>query len=163
LATWDYNGAENKRSHEYEITDIMNRTYDITLTRSLVHKDIEYSRQQARETIKSYLDQYLPEQFHECILGLDKVRKIGWNIIDISQSDTVDDKRMRLAGASLVNQCISLKSELLANVDVINESMTFVQQNLSSRNNNKELKTILNYTAEPPNNDDDNDNNDVIV
>jgi hypothetical protein len=125
---------------EYEITDIMNRTYDMQLKRSLVHKDIDICRQQARETIKRYLDQ----------LGLDKVRKIGWNIIDISQSDTVDDKRMRLAGASLVNQCISLKSELLANVDVINEGMSFVQQSL----NIKKSKIIL------PSN---NHNDDVIV
>jgi P4 family phage/plasmid primase-like protien len=96
-----------------EIADTMH------LTRATVDKDIRLFQAQARETVKKYLDQYLPEQFQECILGLDKVRKIGWQIIHSSQSDSLDDKRMRLAGAELVNDCISRKAELLGNVEVI--------------------------------------------
>jgi len=82
------------------------------LTRSLVHKDLEYYKRHCRDIIKGYLDKYLPQQFADCLDNIDMVKKVGWEVVHTSRGDSIEDKKMRIAGASLVNQCISIKSDL---------------------------------------------------
>jgi hypothetical protein len=117
-----------------------------------IHKDIQFCREQAKAIMKKYLDQYLPEEFHKCLLGVDNVLKLAWSIIDSSQQNTREDKQARLAAAQLVNQCISLKSELLSNVDVIQGAMNFIDKNSRNQKEQQQHQHI-----QP------NDNNNIIV
>ena len=43
-----------------------------------VNRDIQYLRQQARENIKKYIHERLPEEYEKCLVGLNAITKEAW-------------------------------------------------------------------------------------
>ena len=55
---------------------------------NLLCGDIAYLRQQAKENIKRYIDDLLPEEYEKCMIGLTAILKESWNT-----SEQTEDKR----------------------------------------------------------------------
>jgi hypothetical protein len=91
--------------------------------KSIVCRDIAYLRQQAKENIKRYIDERLPEEYEKCMVGLNAITKEAWNT-----SQQTEDKREKLQALSLAKECYSIKMNLLTNATVVDDAIRFVSQ-----------------------------------
>jgi hypothetical protein len=106
-----------------------------------VNRDIQYLRQQAKDNIRKYIDERLPEEYEKCLVGVTSILKEAWNT-----ATTTEDKREKIQALSLAKDCYSMKLDLLTNATVVDDAIRFVSQrskeNLksSSGNNNEDDK-----------------------
>jgi len=70
--------------------------------------EISILRQQAKENIRKYIDERLPEEYEKCLVGLNAITKEAW---DTSQQ--TEDKREKIQALSLAKECYSMKLDLL--------------------------------------------------
>src|ERR687886_1013596 len=102
----------------------------LRISQPTINRDITYLRQQAKENIKRYIDERLPEEYEKCLVGLTAITKEAWN----TAADT-EDKREKLQALSLAKECYSMKLDLLTNATVVDDAIRFVYQ--KSKDNEK--------------------------
>jgi hypothetical protein len=114
---------------------------------SIISRDVYFLRQQAKENIRRYLDETLPEEYEKCLVGLTAITKEAWNT-----AANTEDKREKIQAFSLTKECYSTKLDLLTNATVFDDAIRFVsgkskdKENLKSSTNddsdhdNKESK-----------------------
>ena len=120
----------------------ISRTLQISL--GTVNKDLSYLRQLAQENLKIHIQQKLPEEYQNCMVGINQVLKICWEIVnksrnvnnDNSQIVTMTDNKTVLQALALINDCNKYKMDLTTNGIVITDAIKFVQAN-------KEKLTIM--------------------
>jgi hypothetical protein len=105
-----------------------------------VNIDISYLRSQAKDNIKRYIDERLPEEYEKCLVGLTSILKEAW-----TTSQQAQDKREKMQALSLAKECYSMKLDLLTNATVVDDAIMFVSQksrkkSKSSINNNEDNK-----------------------
>jgi hypothetical protein len=107
-----------------------------------VNRDISYLRNQAKDNIKRYIDERLPEEYEKCLVGLTAITKEAWNT-----ADDPEYKREKLQALSLAKECYSMKLDLLTNATVVDDAIRFVSQKSkdkekesSSNNSNEDEK-----------------------
>jgi Trp operon repressor len=61
-----------------------------------VNRDISFLRDQAKDNIKKYMDERLPEEYEKCLVGLTAITKEAWNT-----ADNTEDKREKMQALSL--------------------------------------------------------------
>jgi hypothetical protein len=49
------------------------------MSNGTVNRDLSILRQQAKENIKRYIDERLPEEYEKCLVGLTAITKEAWN------------------------------------------------------------------------------------
>jgi len=95
--------------------------------------------------MQTHLQDRLPEEYENCMAGINQVLKMSWEIAtkgqgngdssnsnsnsdsDRTLSSTVDDKT-RLQALALANDCYKYKMDLVTNGVVITDAIKFVQQ-----------------------------------
>ena len=107
----------------------------LKLSLGTVNKDLSYLREQARENIKKYVDEKIPEEYEKCLTGLNSILRESW-----SMSNTAVDKREKIEALKLARDCYSMRLDLLTNSSVINDSMKFIEK---SKNKSKYLITKI--------------------
>ena len=112
----------------------------LQVDKSIICRDIAYLRQQAKENIKRYIDERLPEEYEKCLIGLTSILKEAWNT-----SQNTEDNREKIHALSLAKDCYSMKLDLLTNATVVDDAIRFV----STRSNEK---------LKPPSNSNQYDN-----
>ena len=65
--------------------------HELQVSRTSIASDIAYIRSQAKETIKEYTTEHLPEQYQVCLCALDTILKHAYEILQNS-----DDNREKL-------------------------------------------------------------------
>jgi hypothetical protein len=74
-----------------------------------ISRDISYLRQQAQENLKTHVQDKLPEEYQNCMVGINQVLKICWEIVnksrniinnDNSQTVTITDNKDSVASIS---------------------------------------------------------------
>ena len=102
-----------------------------------VNRDLSILRQQAKESIKKYIDERLPEEYEKCLVGLTAITKESWNT-----AHNTEDKREKIQALSLAKECYSMKLDLLTNATVVDDAIRFVSQkskeNLKSTDSSNE-------------------------
>jgi hypothetical protein len=88
-----------------------------------VNRDLSILRQQAKENIKKYIDERLPEEYEKCLVGLNAITKEAWNT-----AQQTEDKREKIQALSLAKECYSMKLDLLTNATVVDDAIRFVSQ-----------------------------------
>ena len=114
----------------------------IKVSAATVNHDLAYLREQAKENIKQYVDEKIPEEYEKCLIGLNQILKESW-----SMSENAIDKREKIEALKLARDCYSMRLDLLTNSNVVNDSMRFIEkskQNLSTKkeNNIKQEESI---------------------
>jgi Trp operon repressor len=99
-----------------------------------VNRDISYLRDQAKNNIKKYIDERLPEEYEKCLVGLTAITKEAWNAAQQSE-----DKREKIQALSLAKECYSMKLDLLTNATVVNDAVRFVEKNSKGRRNDDDI------------------------
>jgi hypothetical protein len=118
-----------------------------------VNRDISYLRDQAKEKIKRYIDERLPEEYEKCLVGLNAITKEAWNT-----AQSTEDRREKIQALSLAKECYSMKLDLLINATVVDDAIRFVSQ--QSKENLKSSSTSSNQDekeSSQPDYDDDKD------
>jgi hypothetical protein len=88
-----------------------------------VNRDLSILRQQAKQNIKRYIDERLPEEYEKCLVGLTAILRETWNT-----AQHTEDKREKIQALSLAKECYSMKLDLLTNATVVDDAISFVTQ-----------------------------------
>jgi IS30 family transposase len=86
-----------------------------------VNRDLSILRQQAKENIKRYIDERLPEEYEKCLVGLNAILREAW-----TTSQQTEEKREKIQALSLAKECYSMKLDLLTNATVVDDAIRFV-------------------------------------
>jgi predicted DNA-binding protein YlxM (UPF0122 family) len=82
---------------------------ELQVSRTSITSDIQYLRNQTKQTIKEYVTEYLPEQYRICLAVLDAIIK---RTIDILENSA--DNKLMMGQKSLNHvQIISMKTFIL--------------------------------------------------
>ena len=99
------NGLEWRRSKVQELSSQGYNQSEISrilqISQPTINRDITFLRQQAKENIKRYIDERLPEEYEKCLVGLNAITKEAWN----TAHDT-EDKREKIQALSLAKSVI---------------------------------------------------------
>ena len=104
---------------------------------SVISRDRAYLRQGAQENLKTHIQEKLPEEYQNCMTGINQVLKICWEIVnksrnvnnDNGQTVTMTDNKTVLQALALINDCNKYKMDLTTNGVVITDAIKFVQTN----------------------------------
>src|SRR5689334_18231980 len=138
--------VEWRRNKVLELLSMGNPQIDIAKTLqvdlSIISRDVSYLRQQAKQNIKKYIDERLPEEYEKCLVGLTSILKEAWNA-----ASSTEDKREKIQALSLVKECYEMKLELLKSATVVDDAIRFVSdranmklKSFSSGSSNKSQK-----------------------
>lgn len=86
-----------------------------------VNRDLVHLRQQAKENIKRYVDEKLPEEYEKCLVGLNSILREAWSI-----SYATASKIEKIKALMLAKECYAMKLDLLTNATVVDDAIRFV-------------------------------------
>lgn len=102
---------------------------------ALINEDLQYLRNEARDNISKYIDEYLPAEYQNCLEGLNNIMTEAWAM-------SLDgDKRERMQALSLAKECYAMKLDLLSSATVIDRAVRFVDRHRGLMPQNKEVLT----------------------
>ena len=96
--------------------------HELQVSRQSITSDVAYLREQAKETIKQYATDHLPEQYQVCLVALDSIIKRTFDIIETS-----DDNREKLQAMELFKDTHITKLDLLSNATTIDSALNFIR------------------------------------
>jgi glutamyl/glutaminyl-tRNA synthetase len=118
-----------------------------------INRDMAYLRNQAQGNLQTHIQDKLPEEYQNCMTGINQVLKICWEIVNNSrnvdnnngngQTMTVIDNKTVLQALALINDCNKYKMDLTTNGVVITDAIKFVQtykEKLMSKEDDEESK-----------------------
>src|SRR5919109_1234864 len=106
----------------------------LQVSRALISSDIAYLRNQAKETIKEYVTEHLPEQYQVCLSVLDAIIKRAFEILETSP-----DNREKLQAMELFKDTHLVKLELLSNATTIDSALNYIKNKQQQDKSSKEL------------------------
>jgi hypothetical protein len=101
---------------------------ELQVLKTSIGTDVQYLRQQAKESIKEYATEYLPEQYQVCLCALDTILKHAFDIIETS-----DDNREKLQAMELFKDTHLVKLELLSNATTIDSALNYIRNKQQQR------------------------------
>jgi predicted transcriptional regulator len=88
--------------------------HELQVSEASISLGMQFLRSQAKESIKEYTTEHLPEQYQVCLIALDSIIKRAFDIIETS-----DDNREKLQAMKLFKDTHLIKLELLSNATTI--------------------------------------------
>jgi hypothetical protein len=134
-------------SQGYTQSEISTR---LQVDESIISRDKAHLRQQAQDNLKMHIQDILPEEYQNCMVGINQVLKICWDIVNKSrntnndndidghQTVTMTDNKTVLQALALINDCNKYKMDLTTNGVVITDAIKFVQTNKEKLMSKKE-------------------------
>src|SRR5918992_5655958 len=104
------------------------------MDKSVICRDIAYLRQQAQDNLKLHIQDKLPEEYQNCMTGINQVLRICWDIVNKSrnvndndndgQTVTMTYNKTVLQALALINDCNKYKMDLTTNGVVITPTLS---------------------------------------
>jgi DNA-binding transcriptional regulator LsrR (DeoR family) len=98
-------GLEWRRSKVQELSSQGYNQSEISrilqISQPTINRDITYLRQQAKENVKKYIEERLPEEYEKCLVGLNAITKETW-----TTAQSTEDKREEIQALSLSKSAI---------------------------------------------------------
>ena len=104
----------------------------LQVSKTSVVSDMHHIREHAKQSIKEYTTQHLPEQYQVCLSALDTILK---NTFVILQNRKTTEK---LAAMQLFKDTHITKLELLSNATTIDSALQFIRSKHQSQQNKKD-------------------------
>ena len=95
----------------------------LQIGKTTVDRDLVLHRKQAQENLKTHIQEILPEQYQKCMIGLNQVLKMGWDIV---HNDSSADAN-RLQALALINDSYKYVMDLTTNGVVVTDAIKYVQ------------------------------------
>jgi hypothetical protein len=102
------------------------------VSRASISSDVQYLRNQAKEAIREYVTEHLPEQYQVCLTALDAIIKRSFEILETS-----DDNRKKLQAMELFKDTHLVKLELLSNATTIDSALNYIRNKQQRQQQNK--------------------------
>src|ERR687887_1963856 len=96
--------------------------HELQVSKASISSDMQYLRNQAKESIKDYVTEHLPEQYQVCLRALDTILKHAFEILETS-----DDNREKLQAMELFKDTHLVKLELLSNATTIDSALNYIR------------------------------------
>jgi hypothetical protein len=96
--------------------------HELQVSKQLISSDVHYLRKQAKESIKEYLTEHLPEQYQVCLTALDTIIRHAFDI-----HETSDDNREKLQALELFKDAHLTKVDLLSNATTIDSALHYIR------------------------------------
>ena len=118
------NSLEWRRSKVLELSSQGHSQPEISkilqISQPTINRDIGYLRGQARQNLRKHIQDKLPEEYQKCMVGINQVLKICWEIVnksrninnDNDQTVTMTDNKTVLQALALINDCNKYKMDL---------------------------------------------------
>ena len=97
-------------------------TRELQVSKTSIVSDVQYLREQAKESIKEYVTEHLPEQYQVCLVALDSIIKRAFDIIETS-----DDNREKLQAMELFKDTHLVNLELLSNSTTVDSALNYIR------------------------------------
>jgi transcriptional regulator len=81
--------------------------HELQVSEASISSDMQYLRNQAKQSIREYVTEHLPEQYQVCLTALDAIIKRAFEILEIS-----DDNREKLQAMELLCNATTIDSAL---------------------------------------------------
>ena len=75
-------------SQGHSQTDIADTLH---VNKPVINRDMAYLKQQAQENLKTHIQDKLPEEYQNCMTGINQVLKICWEIVNKSKNVNNDN------------------------------------------------------------------------
>ncbi len=102
--------------------------HELQVSKASISSDMQYLRKQAKESIKEYVTEHLPEQYQICLIALESIIKHAFEI-----SQTSHDKREKLQAMELFKDTHLVKLELLSNATTIDSALHYIRDKQQSQ------------------------------
>jgi hypothetical protein len=119
--------------------------HELQVSRTAITSDIQYLRSQAKESIKEYATEYLPEQYQVCLSALDTILKHAFAILETSE-----DNREKLQAMELFKDIHLVKLELLSNATTIDNALNYIRSKQQSQQKGLALDSTKNKDDAQP-------------
>ena len=96
--------------------------HELQVSKASISSDMQYLRNQAKESIKEYVTEHLPEQYQICLTALDSIIKHAFEILQTSH-----DNREKLQAMQLFKDTHLVKLELLSNATTIDSALNYIR------------------------------------
>ena len=107
-----------KGYNHYEIANTLQ------IPRPTITKDIQYLRHQDKENLQNHVQERLPQEYENCMTGINRVLQLTWEI-----AEKPTDDKTRLQAFAQLNEGYKFKMDLTTNGVVITDALKFVQTN----------------------------------
>jgi hypothetical protein len=139
---WRRSKVVEMRSRGLSQTEI---AHELQVSKASISSDMQYLHNQAKEHIREYVTEHLPEQYQVCLTALDAIIKRAFDILDTSP-----DNREKLQAMELFKDTHLVKLELLSNATTIDSALNYI------RNKQQEQHKRLALDSTTTNNNDNN-------
>jgi predicted transcriptional regulator len=95
---------------------------ELNVTEATISRDMKILRTQAKENIRKFIDEQLPDEYNKTLVGITSILKEAF----ITAKNAVAGKD-RIQALSLAKDCYNMKLELLTNASVVEEAVKFVE------------------------------------
>jgi hypothetical protein len=106
---------------------------ELQVSKQLISADVQYLRKQAKESIKEYVTQHLPEQYQICLCALDTILKHAYDIMQQS-----DDNCDKLQALELFKDTHLEKLDLLSNSTTIDSALNYIRSKQQQQQEQKQ-------------------------
>ena len=103
---------------------------ELQVSKASISLDMQYLRTQAKESIKEYATEYLPEQYQVCLSALDTILKHAYEILQTSPDNTE-----KLQAMELFKDTHLVKLELLSNATTIDSALNYIRSKQQRKRN----------------------------
>jgi hypothetical protein len=108
--------------------------HELQVSKQSISSDVQYLRSQAKESIKEYVTEHLPEQYQVCLTALDEIIKRAFEIFETSE-----DNREKLQAMELFKDTHLVKLELLSNATTIDSALNYIRSKQHQEQQKKHL------------------------
>jgi hypothetical protein len=123
----------------------------LQVSKASISLDMQYLRSQAKQSIREYVTEHLPEQYQVCLNALDAIIKRAFEILETSP-----DNREKLQAMELFKDTHLVKLELLSNATTIDSALHYIR-NKQQEQQQQKTRLALDSTSNDNNNSDDDD------
>jgi predicted transcriptional regulator len=116
---------------------------ELQVSEASISSDIQHLREQAKESIKEYVTEHLPEQYQVCLTALDAIIKRAFDILETSP-----DNREKLQAMELFKDTHLVKLELLSNATTIDSALNYIT-NKQQQQKGLALDSTINEDDQP--------------
>jgi hypothetical protein len=109
---------------------------ELQVARTCIVEDVQYLREQAKQSIREYTTEHLPEQYQVCLCALDTILKHAYEVLR-----TTDDNREKLQAMELFKDTHITKLELLSNATTIDSALNFIRTQQSQQSKDSQQQS----------------------
>ena len=97
--------------------------HKLSVDLTAVNRDMQFLRQQARDSLQRHIHETVPEEYQKCMVGMKQNLK---HVLEIGEAAT--DPKVKLQARAIANDCYRFILEMSTNAGIVSDALKFVNQ-----------------------------------